>query len=394
MMPSPKTFRAFALWSFSLLLAFGLGYHWRASTLPSAAQESSSAFPLLDEAVQFVEANFVKPQPDPVALEYEVIRGYLGALGDPNTFFIEPAVAASESQALAGRYGGVGVDVKRNEAGELVLYPFPDSPALAAGIREGDILLSINGQALILEQSLDEIRQALRGEIVEGAGVQVVVRNQAESEEREYFIPFAEILVPSVTWRPLFEAPEIGYVQISNFTSRTPDELTQAIRELEAAGITALILDLRNNRGGLLQESLTVADSFVDGGVLSIERRVSGENTKLGVSGGLALDLPLVVLVNANTASASEIVAGAIQSQGRGILIGQQTFGKGSIQSIFQLSDSSSIHVTVALWFTPDNAPIDGLGLTPDLPMIPDENGRDVELGEAIRYLQQERAAN
>lgn len=356
----------------------------------SATAQDGTEFPLLNETIGYIEDFFVKDKPTDKALEYAVVRAYLQGLNDPYTFFIEPAVAASESDALAGRYGGIGVDIQRNEQGEFVLYPFADSPATRAGILEGDILLAINDSPVDLTSSMDVIRQATRGEIVDGAGVKLKVRNQNATEEREYFILFEEILVPSVTWRTLFEAPEIGYIKILSFTSRTPEEFKQAVAELRDQNIQALVLDLRGNSGGLLQESLTIAGEFLDGGILSIERRVEGENTVTDENGGVMTDLPLVVLVNNQSASASEIVAGAIQDNDRGILIGQVTYGKGSIQRIFPLSDSSSIHVSTALWLTPDGKTLDGQGLTPNITMIPDENGRDVELGEAVRTLRQQ----
>lgn len=378
--------------SLLFLMTFGLGFVLRGEFEFAAAQSSDSSdsnFPLLQEAMTFVKNNFVKERPEEKDVEYALIRAYLAELDDPNTYFIEPAVAASESQSLAGRYGGIGVEVQRNENGQFVLYPFEESPATRAGIRDGDIVLFVNGTELDLQSPMDDVRQALRGEITEGAGVDLTVRNieDAEDDIREYFILFEEILVPSMTWRPLIEAPEIGYLNISRFTSRTPEEFEQAISELRQAGVEALVLDLRDNPGGLLQESVNVAGEFFDGGTLSVERRITGESTKEDENGGLVLDLPTVVLVDNRTASASEIVAGALQARDRAILIGQKTYGKGSIQSIFPLSDDSSIHVTVALWYTPDGSVLEGAGLTPDIEMIPDENGRDVELGEAIRYI-------
>ena len=371
-----------------MLGAFVSGYVLR--DMESVMAQSGSEFPLLVEAADYIDEFYVKDKPDGTRLQYALIRSYLAELGDPNTFFIEPAVAASESDSLAGRYGGIGVDIQINEEGNYLLFPFEDSPAQREGIREGDILLAVNGMPIELGITMDEVRQLLRGEIVEGAGVTLRVRTLGDEEEREIFVPFEEILVPSVTWRTLLEAPDIGYINISRFTSRTPEEFAQGVTELQDAGVKALVLDLRGNPGGLLQESIDVAGEFFDGGVLSIEERVTGESTKDDEAGGMVLDLPVVVLVDHRTASASEIVAGALQARERGIVIGQQTFGKGSIQSIFSLSDSSSIHVTVAVWYKPDGGELDGVGLTPDIPMIPDENQRDVELGEAIRYLQSE----
>jgi len=151
-----------------------------------------------------------------------------------------------------------------------------------------------------------------------------------------------------------------------------------------------LVLDLRNNSGGLLQESVEVAGQFIDSGVIVYERDQQNEHPFNDEPGGMATNMPLVVLVNQGTASAAELVAGAVQDHERGVLIGQTTYGKGSVQQIFRLSDDSSLHITSAEWFTPNRNALDGVGLEPDIPMIPDVNGRDVELGEAIRHLQQE----
>lgn len=378
-------------WVMLIGVAFFAGYASRGWQEAHAqdVEPAVDTFPLLEEAVGFVNGFFVKDQPPAQQVEYTLIRAYLSSLGDGNTYFIEPPAAATESNILAGRYGGIGVDVRLNEAGQFVLYPFPDTPAERVGIREGDILVSINGQSVALDTSLDGIRQATRGEIVDGAGVTLVVRNQNETEEREYFVPFEEILIPSVTWRPLFEDSRIGYISMTRFTNRTPEEFAQAVGELRESGVESLVLDLRGNSGGLLDESLWIADEFLDEGLLLREERISGETIKESQAGGLMLDLPLVVLVNHGTASAAEIVAGSIQARGRGILIGQTTYGKGSIQAIFSLADQSSIHVTVALWYTASNNPLDGVGLLPNIEVTPDQTGRDVELGEAIRYLQQ-----
>ncbi|PJF24869.1 MAG: hypothetical protein CUN53_15660 [Phototrophicales bacterium] len=314
------------------------------------------------------------------------MRGMLGALGDRFTFFIDPPVAASESDALAGTYGGIGVDVVRTGHGEIVLYPFEDSPAAEAGIVGGDVLLAVNGAPVDLSLSQDALDQLLRGEVRDGNGVNLVIR-RGETEQT-LFVPFAVINVPSVIWRVLSEDERVGYVQIKMFTGRTPEELTTGLTDLRSAGISALIIDLRGNTGGLLQESIRVADEFIDSGVLVYERNNAGQRSHNGQAGGLGIDLPLIVLVNNRTASGAELVAGAIQDRDRGILIGQRTFGKGTVQQIFPLSDGSSLHVTSSEWFTPDQQPLEAVGLTPDVEMIPDENGRDVELDEALRRLQ------
>jgi carboxyl-terminal processing protease len=354
-----------------------------------AAASGETEYALLDEVQSLLNRFYFREQPPPSQREYAAIRGMLGSLGDPYTFFIDPPVAASESDVLAGTYGGIGVQVQRSEAGDLVLYPFEDSPALQAGIEGGDRLRAINGSPVDGGMSLDAIDQMLRGEVREGSGVEVTVVKGERDEELTVFVPFAVINVPSVVWRVLDEDARLGYVQVMRFTARTPEEVRTALDALKAVSVEGLVLDLRNNTGGLLQESIEVADEFLDSGVIVYERNNRGQNSFDASVGGEGVDLPLAVLVNGQTASGAELVAGAIQDQERGILIGQKTYGKGTVQQIFQLSDQSSLHVTSSQWLTPNERVLDANGLEPDIPMIPDANGREVELGEAIRHLQE-----
>lgn len=354
-----------------------------------AQSEDPNGYPLLDEVQALLDAHYLREQPSAREREYAAIRGMLSTLGDRYTFFIDPPVAQSESDVLAGTYGGIGVLIQRNEAGVIVLYPFPDGPAAEAGIEDDDILLEINGEPVDLSLSQDQIDQMLRGEVKEGNGVDLVIQKADTGETIEVFVPFAVINVPSVVWRTVSEDERLGYLQILRFTSRTPEEVVQALGELKAANIQALIVDLRDNSGGLLQESIRVADEFIDSGVLVIEADSDGETRFEAQPGGAASDLPLAILVNQGTASGAELVAGALQDYERGPVIGQRTYGKGTIQQIFSLSDGSSLHVTSAEWFTPSGRALSDGGLEPDVPMIPDENGRDVEMGEAIRRLQQ-----
>ncbi|MCI0710096.1 MAG: S41 family peptidase [Chloroflexi bacterium] len=376
-----------------LAVTFVSGFYFRdilgiPSLRVSAGSPEREGYPLLDEVQMLLDRIYLREQPTYAARQYAAIRGVLATLEDPNTFFIEPPVAQSEADVLAGTYGGIGVLLQRNEAGEFVMYPFPDSPAANAGIVDGAILVAINGQVIQLIDAPDVVDQKLRGEVKPGSGVEITV-SQGETEFT-VFIEFAEINVPSVLWRVLEEDPAIGYTQILRFTSRTPEELQTAINELKAVNIQALVLDLRNNSGGLLEESIAVASMFLDGGVVTYEVTQDSERVLEAQRGGGMTDLPLVVLVNNHTASASELVAGAIRDRERGILIGQRTFGKGTVQQIFVISDGSSVHITSAEWFTPERVPLAGVGLAPNIEMIPDINGRDVELGEAIRYLQNE----
>ena len=198
----------------------------------------------------------------------------------------------------------------------------------------------------------------------------------------------AEIRIPSLSYRLLEQNPSIGYLHITAFTAHTAEETESAIAALLDGGATRLVLDLRDNGGGLIQPARDVADLFLDEGVLMFEtRRSVPEEVFYSRDGGPAVDLPLVVLVNHSTASASEIVAGAIQARQRAILIGEPTYGKGSVQLIFPLSDGSSLHVTSALWLLPDHQPVAADGLLPDIVVVATE-GQDAPLERAIQYFE------
>jgi len=352
----------------------------------SSSRETTRSYDLLLEVERLIETVYLRELPDEESLEYAAIRGMLESLNDPATFFIEPPVALSESQALAGTYGGIGVQVKRSESGDFILFPFQDGPAFKAGVMDNDILLKINDVDIISEFTIDEIDQLLRGEVGQGNGVTLNLLTISETS-KEVFVEFDVISIPSVISRLTAENDNIGYIQILKFTSRTPDELEDVLSQMVADNISALVLDLRNNSGGLLVESIEVADQFLDEGVIVIEKSRDTTEAYSAESGSVLTDIPIVILVNNRTASASELVAGALRDNGHGILMGQQTFGKGTVQQIFPLSDGSSIHVTSAEWFTPSEQSIASNGLQPDILLIADANGRDVEFGEAIRYL-------
>jgi carboxyl-terminal processing protease len=369
---------------------FGAGFFFRDfvdNQRLNTYQDKSFDYPLLREVQIVIDGIFLRDQPSETQREYGAIRGMLAELGDKNTFFIDPPVAQSESDVLSGTYGGIGVAIKRNEKGEIELYPFDDSPASQKGIVAGSILMAVNGIQIKLEDQQDAVDQLLRGEVKEGSGVEITIRPPNSDADKIVFIEFAVINIPSVVWRVLSEDERIGYIQLIRFTNRTPDELKQALTELQSQSIEAVVLDLRNNGGGLLQESIVVASQFLADGIIAYEISREGETAYPVIEGELTTQLPMAVLVNGRTASASELVAGAIRDRERGILIGQTTYGKGTVQQIYPLSDGSSVHVTFAEWLPPSKISLEGIGLSPDISMIPDANGRDVELGEAIRYL-------
>ncbi|MEP7287736.1 MAG: S41 family peptidase [Chloroflexota bacterium] len=384
-----------AVWGLILSVMFIAGFLVR-GVLPTSltgmlnqvqSKSEVGQYPLLTQVQQLLNENYLRDQPDQKTLEFAAARGLVSQLNDKYTFLVEPPVAQSESNVLAGKYGGIGVQVKRDEAGNFVLFPFRDGPATHVGVQDSDILLQVNGKDLPLNTQQDAVDQMLRGEVKNDNGVEIVIKRQPSGDQKTFKIVFEEIQVPSVVWRVLSEEPTIGYIQILRFTNRTPDETKAAIKDLRQHNVKSLVLDVRNNPGGLLKETIDLAGQFLDGGVVVYEHSRSGERTDETTTGGLATDLPMVVLVNKDSASAAELLAGALHDRKRAVLIGQQTYGKGSVQLIFSLADQSALHLTTAEWLSPNRTPIDGKGITPDIPMIPDQNGRDVELGEAIRWL-------
>jgi len=379
-------------------LVFAAGFFFRdivemATAATVGVVPDAGDYFLLEEVQALINEHYLREQPDFTQRHYAAVRGLLASIGDPYTFFIDPPVAATESDTLAGTYGGIGIQVTRSSTGEVVMYPFTDSAAANAGINNGDVLLAINGTPIDPLLSIDAIDQQLLGEVRPGNGAEITIRTLESSSEETLFIEYDVINVPSVIWRVLQEDAQIGYVQILRFTARTPEEVRQAVSELSQAGVEALVVDLRDNSGGLLQESIEVADEFVDEGVIVYERDNHSERAFSAEPGGSAVSFPLIVLVNERTASGAELVAGALQDLDRAILIGKPTFGKGTVQRIFPLSDSSSLHVTSAEWLTPSRQPFGEDGLQPNVLLEPDPSGRDVFLEAAVHALQQDALA-
>ena len=370
----------------------GSGYVFRDLILnDQPTEEETGDFSIYWEAWHYVEEQFYGEIPQSSVSTYGAIKGALATLDDPYTLFIEPEPAEREKAQLEGQFGGIGAYVRQDEEGRIVLEPMRDQPAEQAGLQTGDVLIAIDGVPLAPELTLDEVVDIIRGEV--GTAVVLTVEREGEDQPLDLTVTRAVIETPSAHWRLLEEAPTVGYIQLTAFTERSNKELGEAFDELSAQGAESYILDLRNNGGGLLDAAVNVASQFLrEGVVLREDRKNLGERVYDVVGGGKALDQPLVVLVNGGTASASEIVAGALQEYERATIVGEKTFGKGSVQLIYELSDDSRLHVTVAKWFTPNNNAIDGTGLTPNIEALFTEedhaNGTDPQLARAIEFLQ------
>jgi len=344
------------------------------------------------EAWGHVEQVFYGELPDNQHLEWGLIRGALGTLNDSHTSFLEPEPRQRERELLSGRFGGIGAYVTQAEDGRIVLEPMPDLPAEKAGIRKGDTLLKVDDTEVTSGMKVDEVTASIRGEF--GTVVHLTLRHEGETQPFTVEITREEIPTPTVEWRMLDEPAATGYIRISLFSDRTDKELKQALDKLKDQGMTQLVLDLRGNGGGLLNAGVDVASEFLSGGPVLYQVEKGGkEQTYEAGRGGRFLDGELVLLVDGGTASAAEIVAGALQDRDRAVLVGETTYGKGSVQQVFDLSDGSSVHITYADWLTPNHRQITGVGLTPDFEVgITDDdrsNGRDPQLDRAIQWLKE-----
>jgi carboxyl-terminal processing protease len=313
----------------------------------------------------------------------------LETLDDKNTALIDPEISKILNQDSSGSFEGIGAVVQVNQDNVLeIMRLYPGQPAEKAGIKEGDVVVAVDGRSIV-GFSVYEAIALIRGPA--GTPVKLTIMRKGEAKPLEISVTRAKITIPLVQSKMLDS--NVAYVSLSRFDSpNTSSQLESAIQDLLATKPTGLILDLRDNPGGYLQQSIQVADIFLDGGVITIEKDRDGNGqTFRATPKGAAQDIPLVVLVNGGSASASEIVAGALQDRGRAKLIGETTFGKGSVQLPNQLSDGSELRVTIAHWFTPNDRQIQGQGLTPDIaaPRTLDDAkaGRDPQLDRAVQYL-------
>jgi len=351
------------------------------------AAEQPAEFELFWEVWEHVERDFYGDLPSDGEVAYGAIRGLLQATGDPYTYFIEPSDHAMEEAQLEGRHGGIGAEYVMTDGYLVVVAVLENSPAEEAGLMTGDTIVAIDGTE-VLGLSQNEAIMLIQGKDVGTQAVLTILR-EGEAEPLTITATREDVEVPTVAWE--LKEGNVGYVRVSLFGNRTSSELDRALQALKTGGAATLVLDLRDNPGGIVSTAVDVASQFIDMGVIFYERDKNGQDKVYSARrGGGATDLPLAVLVNAGTASAAEIVCGAIQDQDRGPLIGERTYGKGSMQNIRELSDNSSIHVTIARWLTPDRHEIEGAGLTPDVAVASSQAAgqmEDPQLEAALHYL-------
>jgi carboxyl-terminal processing protease len=346
-------------------------------------------FNIFLEAWSFLNEEFYGEIPADNERVYGAIRGMVTTFGDQHTAFIDPVRAAIMSENIQGSFEGIGATIRMDEAGRLIIAdPMPDRPAFNAGLRPGDIIVEIDGQA-VEGLSLFEAVLEIRGPA--NSTVTLTILRAEETEPQEFTVTRAKIELEVVESKMVGET--IGYVRLTQFSGGAAEKMAEAIEDLFEQGAEALVLDLRSNPGGLLSEAVNVGSLFVNSGTITVERLRGGEEKVFKAKRGyqVATDTPLVILVNSGSASASEIVAGALQDLDRATVIGQQTFGKGSVQLPHTLSDGSELRVTIAEWLTPAGRQIHQQGIAPDIEVemtIEDlERERDPQLEQALQFL-------
>ncbi len=351
-------------------------------------ESEQEAFDLFWEVWHLLEKDYYGELPDEKQMTYGAIKGVLDTLDDDYTSFSDPDTARIMRENMSGDYQGIGALVRMREDGRLMIVePFDGQPAKEAGLRSGDIILEADG--VVLEgMNVNEAISYVRGP--EGTVARLKVLREDVPEPFIVEVKRARIEMPTVETDMLDN--DIAYVKLYDFNAQASVRLRDALAEVMAQDPRGMIFDLRNNPGGFLSEAVNVTSQFISEGKVLTERFSDGEERVFEARpGGVALDVPLVVLVNVGSASASEIVAGALQDSERGTLIGETTFGKGSVQLIHRLRDESELRVTNARWFTPNDRQIHGQGLEPDIvvEMTPDDAdaGLDPQLDRAVEYL-------
>lgn len=382
--------------------AFALGRATGDDTSPASAANEDVVdqfdYELLNEIRSVLDRYYVRPENlDDQTLFEGAVNGMLDVLADSGTYYVDPDIH-QRSTLITGSFEGIGATISSDNNEIVIVAPIRGTPAERAGLQSGDVIVSVDGESMT-GWTTEQAVLRIRGE--KGTEVRLLIRH-ADGVEEEYTLIRDTVLVDSVYLEPPGgilrdadgnEVTNIGYVWIQSFSGRTDEELETAINGLLDQGIDGLIIDVRNNGGGLVSTTLSSTDLFLDEGIIFVERDAAGnETTHVATSGQLNRDIPIVVLQNRFSASASEIFSAAISENERGISIGETSFGKGTVNLARDLSDGGALYVTIREWLTPSRTLINNVGVRPDIEVIPtDEDidaGIDTVLQRAIEVLQ------
>jgi carboxyl-terminal processing protease len=380
----------------------------RMTSQASTQQDQGLDYSLIREAWNTINRVYVdRSALNEQTLTYGAISGMVTALGDTgHSTFLTPEMVKSEHNFTQGEFEGIGALLEMKDGRPTIVAPFDGSPAQKAGVKPGDVILQVDGND-VSGQSLTQIVSQVSGPA--GTQVTLTLQDPTSGTTREVTITRAKIQIHNVTWHML-PGTTLAHVRIAAFSSGATDDLKKALQEAEAQGATGIVLDLRNDPGGLLSEAVNVASQFLSSGNVMLEKDAQGNTKPLPVEkGGIATKIPLVVLINNGTASAAEIVSGALKDAGRATLIGETTFGTGTVLNEFPLSDGSAILLATEEWLTPNGTSFWHKGIQPDTqvslpanasPVIPDQesgmsaqqlqDSQDTQLLKGIQTLQSE----
>lgn len=324
-------------------------------------------------------------------LEYGMIKGYVDAYNDPYTVFFPPKEAKSFAENVQGSFGGVGMNVGMKEGNVVVIAPLKDSPAMKAGIKAGDIITAVDGKSIV-GMSSEEAVYLIRGKI--GTKVTLTVIHSDEKVPTDITITRGEIKIPTIDTEVI---NNVFVIHLYNFSSESPDYFRAALDEFVKKGLKHMVIDLRGNPGGYLDAAVVMSSYFLKEGQVVVSERAGQDEKEINHRSyglqGVPKDIKVVVLVDGGSASASEIMAGALKDHGIAKVVGEKTFGKGSVQELVNFTDGSSLKVTIAKWFTPDGVNISVHGIKPDV-LVPaatgtpklgaDEKPIDIQLEKAV----------
>ena len=354
----------------------------------STVDRLPTEFERLTEVWKLLKAEHIDgTQLDAQAISNGAIRGMLEALDDPYTAFFDPEQYKIATQDLKGFFEGIGAEVGLREGKITILAPMPESPAEKSGIRPGDVILRIQGESAE-GISLMEAVSRIRGK--KGTTVELLILHRDDTEPVTILV--IRGVIPLTSVRFLMLDDNIGHLRLFNFAETTKKDLLRALETFNESGGTGIVVDLRNNPGGLLSSVVDVGSQFIEDGLVLYQIDAQGKRTDWKVkSGGKAGDIPIVVLVNEFSASASEVFTGAMLDHQRATVVGVTTFGKGSVNNLWRLRDGSGVNFTIARWYTPNGTLIEGEGITPDVVMERAGDGEsDVQLARAIEILQEQ----
>lgn len=367
-------------------------------TSTAAPANSEFDYAILNDIAAILNRDYVKPDNLDAQTLYEAaINGLLNSLNDSGTYYLDPETN-QVSNLPSGTFEGIGATISQQGNEIVVVAPIKGTPAEAAGIKAGDVILAVEGEST---QGWTTDKTVLRIRGPKGTPIRITIRHVDTGKEEELTITRAPINVESVNTTPPAqgftnsagqEVGGIGYIRIREFTARTPGELDIAIKDELARGSRALVLDVRGNPGGLLNAVVSVSDMFLDRGTILLQRNKDGREQSYTARTGVSTSVPIVILQNKFSASAAEVLAGALQENGRATVVGETSFGKATVNISRELNNGGAVFVSIAQWLTPNGALIDKVGIRPDVEVIPTDEDidlrRDPQMSKAVDILQ------